>query len=71
MPNGPRLRWGRMSLQLRARVSRRLTEAARLGFTRCLMPKSATKKGISVPAGLEVIGARTLRQAMDVALERS
>ena len=52
-------------------VSRRLTEAARLGFTRCLMPKSATKKGISVPEGLEVIGARTLRQAMDVALERS
>lgn len=51
-------------------VTRRLSEAARLGFKRCLIPRSAARRDPGAPAGLEVIGARTLRQALDVALER-
>ena len=51
-------------------VARRLNEASRLGFTRCLLPKSVVRKGLVAPEGLEISGVRTLRQALDVALER-
>lgn len=50
-------------------AARRLNEAARLGFRRCVLPKSLLTRDFSAPAGLEIIGARTLRQAMDAALE--
>jgi DNA repair protein RadA/Sms len=49
-------------------IGRRLNEAARLGFKRCLLPKSAAQKGTETHGDLEVIGARTLSQALDVAL---
>lgn len=51
-------------------LPRRLHEAAKLGFGRALVPRSTLKgKGGDVlPAGVEVIGARTLRDALDVAL---
>jgi DNA repair protein RadA/Sms len=49
-------------------LSRRLHEAVKLGFTRALAPRSMVKRGESLPKGIEVIGARTLREALDVAL---
>jgi DNA repair protein RadA/Sms len=49
-------------------LPRRLNEAAKLGFTRVLMPASAVRKLEHPPAGLEVIGARTLRDALEIAL---
>jgi len=41
--------------------AQRLLEAQRHGFTRVIGPESAKKHA---PEGLEVIGARTLRQAL-------
>jgi DNA repair protein RadA/Sms len=49
-------------------LPRRLNEAAKLGFTRVLVPASAARKLEHPPAGLEVIGARTLRDALEIAL---
>jgi DNA repair protein RadA/Sms len=49
-------------------LPRRLNEAAKLGFTRVLVPKTAVRKLDPVPAGLEVLGARTLREALEMAL---
>jgi predicted ATP-dependent serine protease len=44
-----------------------LTEAARLGFKRALVPQTLTRMK-DKPDGIELVGARTLAQAMDVAL---
>lgn len=49
-------------------LTRRLHEAAKLGFTRVLVPKTAARKLEHLPAGLEVLGARTLREALEIAL---
>ncbi len=49
-------------------VGRRMYEAAKLGFTRALAPRSMLKRGEALPEGIELIGARTLREALDVAL---
>jgi DNA repair protein RadA/Sms len=49
-------------------LPRRLNEAAKLGFTRVLVPKTAVRKLDPAPAGLEVLGARTLREALEMAL---
>jgi DNA repair protein RadA/Sms len=49
-------------------LPRRLNEAANLGFTRVLVPKTAIRKLDPTPAGLEVLGARTLREALEMAL---
>jgi DNA repair protein RadA/Sms len=48
-------------------LPRRLNEAAKLGFTRCVVPKSRSK-AVAAPEGMEVIGARTLSQALEIAL---
>jgi len=50
-----------------SQVPKRLNEAARLGFKRCLLPGSV-RVPRDRPANLEVIKARTLGQALDVAL---
>jgi DNA repair protein RadA/Sms len=50
-----------------AQAQRRLTEAARLGFKRALVPQTLTRMK-DKPDGIELVGARTLAQAMDVAL---
>ena len=49
---------------------RRLHEAAKLGFTRALTPRSMLNRHSSdaMPKGIEVIGVRTLQEALDVAL---
>ena len=51
-------------------LSRRLHEAEKLGFTRALVPRSSLKrKGVdALPAGIEAIGARTVRDALGIAL---
>jgi DNA repair protein RadA/Sms len=49
-------------------LPRRLNEAASLGFTRVLVPKTAARKLEHPPDGLEVLGARTLREALEIAL---
>ncbi len=49
-------------------LPRRLNEAAKLGFTRVLVPATAARKLEHPPAGLQVLGARTLREALEMAL---
>jgi DNA repair protein RadA/Sms len=58
-----------LSGELRAvgQLSKRLNEAAKLGFKRCLVPKSFRRQEISSD-GIEVIGVRSLREALQVAL---
>jgi len=46
---------------------RRLQEAVRLGFSRCILPQ-ATVEAAHVPEGMEVIAVRTLREALGAAL---
>jgi DNA repair protein RadA/Sms len=49
-------------------LPRRLNEAAKLGFTRVLIPRTAARKLDQPPAGVQVLGARTLREALEMAL---
>ncbi len=57
-----------LSGELRAvsQLDRRLAEAARLGFSRCLVPKAGAK--ISPPKDIELIPVSTLREAIGVGL---
>jgi len=59
-----------LSGELRAvsQLDVRLKEAAKLGFKRVLVPRTMQKKVGEVPPGLDIIGCRTLRQALDAAL---
>ncbi|PKB84201.1 MAG: DNA repair protein RadA [SAR202 cluster bacterium Io17-Chloro-G9] len=50
-----------------AQGQRRLQEAIRLGFSRCILPQ-ATVESADVPTGMEVIAVRTLREALGAAL---
>lgn len=58
-----------LSGELRAvsQLEARLKEAAKLGFKRCVVPRT-TRKTVSAPKGVEMIGCRSLREAVDVAL---
>lgn len=47
------------------KIENRLTEAAKLGFKRAIIPKS-NMYGIEIPDDLEVIGVKTLRETMRV-----
>lgn len=49
-------------------VERRLEEAARLGFTRCILPEGNRKALTSVPGGIKAEGVADLAQALEVAL---
>ncbi len=44
-------------------LSQRLSEVARLGFTRCIIPKKGGNK-LQIPAGLEVIPVANVREAL-------
>jgi len=57
-----------LSGELRAvsQLDRRVTEAARLGFERCLVPKTSAR--ISAPKNIELIPVTTLREAIGVGL---
>ncbi len=48
-------------------LSRRLNEAAKLGFSRCIVPATHRKLG-EMPVGMEAIPARSLADALAVAL---
>jgi DNA repair protein RadA/Sms len=50
-----------------SQATKRLNEASRLGFKRCLLPQSV-RLPKDRPPELEVVRARTIRQALDVAL---
>jgi len=58
-----------LSGELRAvgQLSKRLNEAAKLGFKRCLVPKSFGRQEIASD-GIEVVGVRSLTEALQVAL---
>ena len=58
-----------LSGELRAvsRLEARLKEAAKLGFGRCLVPESRQLSKLR-PTGIEVLAARSLPQALEVAL---
>jgi DNA repair protein RadA/Sms len=59
-----------LSGELRAvsQLEPRLKEAAKLGFRRCVIPRTRQLKDSLTPKGLEVIGCRSLAEAIDVAL---
>lgn len=59
-----------LSGELRAvsQLNGRLKEAQKLGFKRCVVPKSALKKGSELPTDIQLIGCRTLAEAVDAAL---
>ncbi len=48
-------------------LERRVNEAARLGFKRCLIPRSGAR-AIAAPQGIQIITAATLREAVRVGL---
>lgn len=48
------------------RAQARITEAARLGFTKCILPKASIKQIINCPASVELIGVTNLGQAISV-----
>ena len=59
-----------LSGELRAvsQIDVRLKEAVKLGFRRCVVPRTPGRRLEEAPDGLEVLGCRTLAQALDVAL---
>lgn len=58
-----------LSGELRAvgQLTKRLNEAAKLGFKRCLVPRGAARQ-VQAPNGLELVGARSLDEALEAAL---
>ncbi|MBR4973401.1 MAG: DNA repair protein RadA [Clostridia bacterium] len=48
------------------RAQARINEAARLGFTKCILPKACIKQISSCPDSLELIGAISLKQAISI-----
>lgn len=49
-------------------LERRLNEAAKLGFKRCLLPMV---KKVDAPQGMELLGASSIREALRLALPKS
>ena len=47
-----------------SRVQSRVNEAARLGFTKCVLPQSCIKQISNVPGGIELIGVKNLKEAL-------
>ncbi len=46
------------------RVQSRITEAARLGFSKCILPKSSIKQITNIPDSIELVGVTNLAQAI-------
>lgn len=59
-----------LSGELRAvsQLESRLKEAVKLGFKRCIIPKTAQRRLTEPPEGLALVGCRNLAEAIDVAL---
>src|SRR5262249_54891176 len=47
----------------------RVREAAQLGFSRCILPEANIDKNERVESGCELVGVRTLGEALDAALD--
>ena len=60
-----------LSAEIRAvsQAQRRVSEAARLGLKRCLLPESCLE-GLTIPDGVKAIGVRSLRQAVNAVLSK-
>jgi len=57
------------AMRAEGRISgQRLKEAQKLGFKRCLIPRSSRRKEIKVPQGLQIIACRNLSEAIDQGL---
>ena len=48
-------------------MNQRLSEAARLGFKTCIIPKNGAEK-LEIPSGMSVFRVRNLREAIEVAI---
>ena len=48
-------------------MNQRLTEVARLGFKKCVIPRNGAEK-LEIPAGLTVYKVRNLREAIEVSI---
>ena len=48
-------------------MNQRLSEVARLGFKKCMIPKNGSEK-LEIPEGLTVYRVRNLREAIETAL---
>jgi len=48
-------------------MNQRLSEAARLGFKKCIIPRSGSEK-VEIPEGLTIYRVRNLREAIETAL---
>jgi DNA repair protein RadA/Sms len=48
-------------------MNQRLSEVVRLGFKKCIIPKSGSEK-LEIPAGLTVYRVRNIREAIEVVL---
>ena len=48
------------------RVQARVTEAARMGFTECVLPKSSLKQLTKIPEGITVTPVRNLKEALSI-----
>ena len=48
-------------------MSQRLSEVARLGFKRCIIPRNGSEK-LDIPEGLQILRVRNLREAIETAL---
>ncbi len=49
-----------------SRAQARVTEAVRLGFTECILPKSSLKQVTNIPSGIKLIGVKRLSEAIDL-----
>ncbi len=49
-------------------VDRRLAEAGKLGFGRCVLPRAMNGERLAQSTGVELLGARTLHEALEIAL---
>ena len=49
-----------------SRVQARVNEAARLGFTQCVLPKSCIKQITKKPDSIELIGVKNIKEALSI-----
>jgi DNA repair protein RadA/Sms len=54
-----------------SQMERRLSEARRLGFTRAVIPASSTRRGTTDVAGMKVIRADTVAEAIEASVSES
>jgi DNA repair protein RadA/Sms len=51
-----------------SQIQARLKEAAKLGFRRCILPKTVRRAKLDAPQGLELIHVRSVVEALEKAL---